>query len=199
MFIKSRVVSILLLMSVFLIMSSIPSFPAEPDQAENKGQIDQYRIGIGDILRINTWQEPDLTLEQAVVRSDGMITLPLVNDVKAQGMTTIELKTVLEKKLAEYVEAPNITVTLASPVSQRFYILGEVMRTGEYPITKQLTVMQAFALAGGFTEWASKNRILLIRRVEGKEDTITIKYKDILNGDFSKDLPLMADDTIIVP
>jgi len=158
-----------------------------------------YQIGIGDILRINTWQEPDLSLEAAMVRTDGKITFPLLDDVQAQGSTTMELKTEIEKKLKEYVEAPNVTVTLANPVSQKFYILGEVMNTGEYPITKKLTVMQAFALAGGFTEWASKNKILLIRRGEGKEITITIKYNDILKGDFSKDIALKADDTIIVP
>ena len=159
----------------------------------------EYKIGVGDILRINTWKEPDLTLDAAMVRSDGMITFPLLDDVKAEGLTTMELKTIIEKKLTEYVEAPNVTLTLANPVSQRFYILGEVINTGEYPITKKLTVMQAFALAGGFTEWASKNSILLIRRVDGKEQTITIKYKNILKGDFSKDIALKADDTIIVP
>ncbi len=159
----------------------------------------EYKIGVGDILRINTWQEPDLSLEDAMVRSDGMITFPLLDDIKAEGLTTMELKTKIEKQLKEYVEAPNVTLTLANPVSQRFYILGEVINTGEYPIIKKITVMQAFALAGGFTEWASKNKILLIRRVDGNEQTITIRYKDILKGDFSKDIALMADDTIIVP
>jgi len=92
-----------------------------------------------------------------------------------------------------------VTVTLADPVSQKFYILGEVENTGEYPIVKNLTVMQAFALSGGFTEWASKNKIILIRRSDGKETTTTIKYNDILKGDFSRDISLKADDTIIVP
>jgi len=128
-----------------------------------------------------------------------MITFPLLDDIKAQGLTTMELKEKIEKQLKEYVEAPNVTLTLTNPISQRFYILGEVRGIGEYPITKKLTVMQAFALAGGFTEWASKNEILLIRRSEGKKTTITIRYKDILKGDFSKDIALKADDTIIVP
>jgi len=158
-----------------------------------------YKIGVGDILRINTWQEPDLSLEAAMVRSDGKITFPLLDDIQAQGSTTMELKAIIEKKLKEYVESPNVTITLANPVSQRFYILGEVVNTGEYPIAKKITVMQAFALAGGFTEWASKNKIILIRRSDGKESTIIIKYNDILKGDFSKDIPLKADDTIIVP
>lgn len=158
-----------------------------------------YKIGVGDILRINTWKEPDLSLDAAMVRSDGKITFPLLDDVQAQGLTTMALKTIIEKKLTEYVEAPNVTVTLANPVSQKFYILGEVIRTGEYPIVKKLTVMQAFALSGGFTEWASKNKIILIRRSEGKDTTSIIKYNDILKGDFSKDISLRADDTIIVP
>jgi len=179
--------------TVLIFAFCTPSTTAARDNAE------EYKIGVGDILRINTWKEPDLSLEAAMVRSDGMITFPLLDDIKAQGSTTMELKTKIEKMLKEYVEAPNVRITLANPVSQRFYILGEVMNTGEYPITKKLTVMQAFALAGGFTEWASKNKILLIRRSEGQKITITIRYKDILKGDFSKDIALKADDTIIVP
>jgi len=167
--------------------------------AAARDNAEEYKIGVGDILRINTWEEPNLSLEAAMVRSDGMITFPLLGDIPAQGSTTMELKTKIEKMLKEYVEAPNVTIILSNPVSQKFYILGEVMNTGEYPIFKKLTVMQAFALAGGFTEWASKNEILLIRRSEGKKTTITIRYKDILKGDFSKDIALKADDTIIVP
>ncbi len=158
-----------------------------------------YKIGVGDILRINTWKEPDLSLGAALVRSDGKITFPLIDDIQAQGVSTMALKAEIEKKLAEYVESPNVTVTLENPVSQKFYILGEVIKTGEYPIIKKLTVMQAFALSGGFTEWASKNKIILIRRSDGKETTTIIKYNDILKGDFSKDISLKADDTIIVP
>ena len=179
--------------TVLIFTFCTPSIAAAQDNAE------EYKIGVGDILRINTWKEPDLSLEAAMVRSDGIITFPLIDDIQAQGSTTMELKAKIEKKLAEYVEAPNVTITLANPTSQKFYILGEVMSTGEYPIIKKITVMQAFALAGGFTEWASKNEILLIRRSDGQKTTITIRYKDILKGDFSKDIALKADDTIIVP
>lgn len=184
---------ITILTSVMIGALCIPSISWAQEDPE------EYKIGVGDILRINTWKEPDLSLEDAMVRSDGKITFPLLDDIQAQGSTTMELKAKIEKMLAEYVEAPNVTITLANPASQRFYILGEVVNTGEYPITKKLTVMQAFALAGGFTEWASKNNILLIRRSDGQKTTITIKYKDILKGDFSKDIALKADDTIIVP
>lgn len=158
-----------------------------------------YTIGIGDILKITAWKEPDLTIDAARVRSDGKITFPLLDDIQAEGLSTMALKKAVEKKLSVYVEAPNVTVTLVNPLSRKFYILGEILRTGEYPLTKKLTVMQAFALAGGFTEWADKNKIILYRRGNNKEETITIRYKDIIKGDFSKDIQLQPDDTIIVP
>ena len=158
-----------------------------------------YKIGIGDILAITTWKEPDFTLESVRVRSDGKITFPLLDDIQAEGLTTMELKMAVQKKLSVYVEVPNVTVTLVNPMSRRFYILGEILNTGEYPLTKKLTVMQAFALAGGFTEWADKNKILLYRRNNNKGETIIIRYKDIIKGDFSKDIQLRPDDTIIVP
>jgi len=158
-----------------------------------------YQIGIGDILSITTWKEPDFTVDAVRVRSDGKITFPLLDDIQAEGLTTMDLKMAVQKKLSVYVEAPNVTVTLVNPMSRQFYILGEILRTGEYPLIKKLTVMQAFALAGGFTEWADKNKIILYRRGSLQEETIIIRYKDIINGDFSKDIQLQPDDTIIVP
>lgn len=171
---------------------------AHADQAVNADAY-LYRIGIGDILKITTWKEPDLTIEAARVRSDGKITIPLLDDIHAEGLSTMALKNAIEKKLSVYVEAPNVTVTLVNPMSRQFYILGEILRTGEYPLIKKLTVMQAFALAGGFTEWADKNKILLYRRGSQGEETIIIRYNDIIKGDFSKDIQLQPDDTIIVP
>jgi polysaccharide export outer membrane protein len=93
-----------------------------------------------------------------------------------------------------------VTVHIRDPVSQKFYVLGEVKKTGEYPLAKHLTVLQAFALAGGFTEWASKKEIILLRHESGKDKIYRINYKDITKGkDFSQNLKLRADDTIIVP
>lgn len=162
-------------------------------------KIQDYTIGAGDILNITTWKEPDFSLDTAMVRSDGKITIPLVDDVVAAGVTTMELKVDIEKRLTQYVDTPFVTVTVVNPVSQRFYILGEVINTGEYPLVKNLTVMQAFALAGGFTEWASKKEIILFRKEGKKEKIIKINYKDIIKGDFSDNIPIKVDDTIIVP
>jgi polysaccharide export outer membrane protein len=159
-----------------------------------------YHIGYGDILEIVTWKEPDFSMPEVLVRLDGKISFPLLNDVQAVGLSPVELKLVIEKGLKNYVENPVVTVHVRNAQSQKFYILGEVVRTGEYPLVKNLTVLQAFALAGGFTEWASKNEIILLRKEEGKEKIYRVNYKDIARGkDFSQNLELKADDTIIVP
>ena len=162
--------------------------------------VDSYQIGIGDILEITTWKEPDFTREAVLVRTDGKISFPLLNDFPAAGLSPMELKYNLEAGLKTYVDHPVVTVHVVNPISQKFYILGEVLKTGEYPLVKHLTVLQAFALAGGFTEWASKKEIILLRHEGGKDKIYRINYKDITKGkDFSQNLKLQADDTIIVP
>jgi polysaccharide export outer membrane protein len=124
----------------------------------------------------------------------------LLNDFPAAGLSPTELKYNLEKAIKTYVDHPVVTVHVTNPLSQKFYVLGEVMRTGEYPLIKHLTVLQAFALAGGFTEWASKDEIILLRHEGGRDKIFRINYKDIIKGkDFSHNHKLKADDTIIVP
>ncbi len=161
---------------------------------------DTYTIGAGDILEITTWKEPDFSREEILVRLDGMITFPLINDIQAKGQTPTAVKQIIEKRLKAYIANPIVTVTVRNPASKRFYILGEVMQTGEYPLTKNLTVLQAFALAGGFSEWASKKEIILLRNENGKEKIYRVNYRDIIKGrDFSQNIKLQPDDTIIVP
>lgn len=158
-----------------------------------------YKIGIGDILSIQTWKEEDLSFDAVRVRNDGKITFPLLDDIPAAGITTVALKNTIQEKLEEFVEAPSVTVTLVNPVSRQYYILGEVQEVGEYPLIKKLTVIQAFALAQGFTEWASKDNIILYRRNGDEEIMIKIDYDDIVKGRLNKDILLKADDIIIVP
>jgi polysaccharide biosynthesis/export protein len=159
-----------------------------------------YQIGAGDTLEIVTWKEQDFTRDQVLVRTDGKITFPLLNDVQAAGRTPMELKKEIETKLKDYISAPVVTVTVVTPGSQKFYILGEVVNTGEYDLQKDLTVLQAFALAGGFTEWASKKEIILLRNENGNEKTFRINYKDIIKGEnISQNMKIQANDTVIVP
>ncbi len=194
------------IVAVMLITSfTLPGFAQEKKSKITMGSIgqtlvDSYQIGIGDILGITTWKEPDFTRENVLVRTDGKISFPLLNDFPAAGLSPMELKYNLEAGLKSYVSIPVVTVHIVDAVSQKFYILGEVMRTGEYPLVKHLTVLQAFALAGGFTEWASKKEIILLRHEGGKDTIYRINYKDITKGkDFRQNLKLRVDDTIIVP
>ena len=159
-----------------------------------------YTIGHGDVLEIVTWKEPDFSRDEIVVRLDGKISFPLMDDLVAAGRTPTELKKDIQERLKDFIADPNVTVSVKDGASKRFYILGEVINTGEYPMVKNLTVLQAFAIAGGFTEWASKKEIIVFRREGGEETVIRIDYKDILKGkDFSQNVQIKADDTIIVP
>jgi polysaccharide export outer membrane protein len=165
-----------------------------------KASLNDYKIGAGDILEITIWKEPDLSRTDVLVRTDGKISLPLLNDVQAAGLTPLEVKKNMEAGLKKFISNPFVTVTVTTPDSQKIYILGEVLNTGEYPLVKHLTVLQAFALAGGFTEWASKKEIILLRHEDGQDKIYRINYKNIVKGkDLSQNLKLKADDTIIVP
>lgn len=184
-------------LSYFLIVLALVIVLPHVSNAQDGGS---YRIGNGDILEIVTWKEPDLSRAEVIVRTDGFISFPLLNDVKAEGFTPNELKIKIEKGLTDYVSTPVVTVTIRNSASKRFYILGEVARTGEYPLNKTLTVLQAFALAGGFTEWASKKEIILLRNENGKDNIYRVNYRDIIRGkDFSQNVKIQADDTVIVP
>jgi len=161
---------------------------------------DAYKIGSGDILEIITWKEPDFSRAEVLVRIDGKISFPLLGDVHASGRTPLEIQKDIETGLKDYVGNPIVTVTVKNPGSQKFYILGEVQKTGEYPLLKGLTVLQAFALAGGFTDWASKKEIILFRYENGIEKVYNINYKKIVNDkNFSQNITIRTDDTIIVP
>jgi polysaccharide export outer membrane protein len=155
---KVKTISMTIVSMILIATFILPAFAQENKSgttAIGETMVDSYQIGIGDILEITTWKEPDFTRPNVMVRPDGKISFPLVNDFPAAGLSPMELKYNLEKALKAYVSHPVVTVHVKEPVSQKFYVLGEVMKTGEYPLVKNLTVLQAFALAGGFTEWAS--------------------------------------------
>jgi len=182
---------------IFLVGFLLFSTPTFSWSSEDGGS---YKIVSGDVLEIVTWKEPDFSREAVLVRTDGFISFPLLNDVQAAGLTPTQLKKSIEAGLKDYVSIPEVTVTIVESGSQRFYILGEVVNTGEYPLVKHLTVLQAFALAGGFTEWASKDEILVLRKENGKDVTIRVDYKEIADGqNLEQNVKIKADDTVIVP
>ena len=199
---KSRQLIIAAMVSVFSIgiCQSVLSQDKPTQTWSAKSQASEYRVGAGDVLEIATWKELELTRKEVLVSVDGRISFPLLGDIPAAGMTPMELTETIQKGLKGYVTAPVVTVTVTTPGSQKVYVLGEVMKTGEYPILKSLTVLQAFALAGGFTQWASKDEIILIRKDGAKDRIYKINYKDIVKGrDVENNLALQANDTIVVP
>lgn len=161
--------------------------------------IDSYRIGCSDVLEVQVWKEVELS-RPVMVRSDGKVTLPLVGEVVAAGKTTGELSAALTEGLRRYVENPVVTVSVIQPNSSKFYVMGQVMRPGEYSLPRALTVVQAISTAGGFTEWANERRLVLIRRAGGQEQHMRIDYKRIVSGDRPQDnCTLLPGDTIVVP
>ncbi len=170
-----------------------------PAQAQGSASVvgGDYVIGKGDILDITVWREPMLSGE-TLVRGDGMISVGLLGDVKAAGRTPMDLRDEIQRRLKEFVATPSVTVTVKSQTSQKFYVIGEVNKPGEYELAKDLTVVQAIARAGGFTEWASKDNIVLIRKENGVEKRIKVNYKDFVKGKEGENPELKGNDTIVV-
>jgi polysaccharide export outer membrane protein len=154
-----------------------------------------YAIGPGDHLRLFVWKEPDLS-QEIVVRFDGMITVPLIGDVRAAGLTTSDLSLVIQEKLARFVNSPSVTVGLTAQSAQ-FFIVGRVSRPGAYALDKPTTFLQALALAGGFAEFAKTDHVLVFR---AGGPPLVVNYKKLEGGtDPGDNISLRTGDTIVVP
>jgi polysaccharide biosynthesis/export protein len=172
---------------------------AEPErkpQAPGPSPSPGYVIGVGDVLRVTVWKEPDLTFD-ATVRLDGMITAPLVGDVRASGRVPSQLAAALVAELDQFVEKPRVTVTVTQATSARVYVVGQAMRPGDFPLSGHMTVLKALALAGGFKDFARTDSIVIIRE---DQTVIPFNYKRVADGkDVSQNVMLVAGDTIVVP
>ena len=158
-----------------------------------------YSVAPGDVLRIAVWKEPELSGD-AFVRLDGMITVPLVGDVKAAGKTTEQIATEVRTRLRPFLETPQVTVTVSQAVSARFYVIGEVTTSGAFPLTGRITILQALALAGGFREFAKRERIVLIREKHGERKAIPFNFRDLEAGiNLEQNIAVESGDTLIVP
>ncbi len=157
-----------------------------------------YVIGPDDVLHISVWKEPDLT-NTMPVRADGMISLPLLNDVQAAGLTPMQLADSITDKLKKYITDPHVTVEVTQMNSQRIYITGEVLHPGAMNLTPNMTVLQALASAG-FTQFANTKGIYVLRSDAGKQEKIAVNYKKLVKGeDMQQNLLLKPGDTIVVP
>ena len=165
------------------------------------GSVDQdtYVIGCGDTLSIQVWREPNLS-GNFTVRPDGKITFPLLNDIKADGLSPLQLKKVIEKGLTKYIATPVVTVVVSSANSKNIFVLGKVNSPGKYPLTGPTTVLQALAEAGGLAEWAKGDDIVILRNKNGKQVKIEFDYDDVSRGKhLEQNIFLKPGDTIVVP
>jgi polysaccharide export outer membrane protein len=169
--------------------------PPEPDPMN----LDDYVIGPTDQLKIDVWKNPELSLT-VPVRPDGKISLPLVDDVQAAGLTPLELKEVLIQALREYVENPDVTVVVAEVGSPIVFLLGGVARQGAIPLSHNLRVLDAIAFAGGFTQFADRGDVRVLRRTPNGLVEHRFDYDAYLDGDAPEsNFRLQPGDTIVVP
>lgn len=158
-----------------------------------------YKIGPQDVLRIDVWKEPEIS-RTVPVRPDGKISLPLLNDVQAAGLTATELSGVLTEGLKKYINNPQVTVGVTEINSRRVYVTGEVTRPGALPLLPNMTVLQGLSSTGGFTQFARVKNIYVLRTIDGKQQKLPFNYKEVLNGHNPvQNILLQPGDVIVVP
>ena len=159
----------------------------------------EYKIGPQDFIRIDVWKEDQLT-RTVPVRPDGKITLPLLNDVQAAGLTPMELAKVIREGLKKYINEPQVTVSVTEINSRRVYVTGEVTRPGTLPLLPNMTVLQALTSSGGFTQFAKIKSIYVLRTTDGKQERLPFNYKEVVNGQKpDQNIQLQPGDVIVVP
>jgi len=158
-----------------------------------------YVIGPEDVLYIQVWKEEGLT-KTVPVRSDGMISLPLINEVQASGLTPLQLRDLLTEKFKNFVDNPTVTVVVTEANSFKVFVSGQVRTPGVYRLRSETTLLQIISLAGDFTNEANPKKIVIIRREQGKDKRLEINYSEIVDGSNpGSNYVLKAGDTIIVP
>jgi polysaccharide export outer membrane protein len=158
-----------------------------------------YVIGPDDVLSIVIWREKEMSSE-VVVRPDGKISLPLLNELQAAGLTPDQLRSEVEKAASKWVKEPDATVIVKTINSRKVSILGNVAKAGTFPLTGDMTVLQLIALAGGLQEYADAKDITVMRKQDGRDVTLKFNYKDVVKGkNLQQNISLKPGDTVIVP
>ena len=198
---SSFIKSVLLLGSVFLILSGC----FKPDVIITPGPPEEgFVLGPEDVIEVVVWKNPDLS-RQAVIRPDGKISLPIIGDVPASGLTADQLASDIAERLKAYKENPSVSVNVVEVNSYYVFMVGEVNGPGKLPLKSYTTLLQAISLAGGFTQFASRNDIRIVRNIispEGKvkELRIPIRYDDLISDEGGVyNITVKSGDTIIIP
>src|SRR5664279_1310552 len=173
---------------------------AKPAPSATGVRPDSYVIGAEDVLSVYVWKEPDMS-KTVPVRPDGMISLPLVGEIKASGYTPVQLQEVLAEAMKKLISDPQVTVVVEKVSSLSFNIVGEIGRPGYYPLTRRMTVLDAIAMAGGFKDFAKTKKVYVLRTAaNGTQERLPFNYKDVINGKSQQqNIELQPRDTIVVP
>lgn len=159
-----------------------------------------YVINPGDVLDISVWKEPDISSKGLPVRPDGKISIPLVNDVQASGLTASQLASSITTGLKKFIAGPQVTVVVSGINSQRYYVVGEVEHGGVFPLLPGMSALQAISAAGGLTQFANSKKIYILRIQNGQQVKLPFNYKQIIRGqDMQENVQLKPGDTIIAP
>ena len=161
---------------------------------------DGYRIGIGDVLQINVWREPEVSVPAVTVRSDGRISMPLIKELQVLGLTPTELEWLLTEALSRFLHSPNVTIIVQQINSEKVYLVGGVNRPGAIQLGAPMTVLQVLAQAGGVTEFAKKNKIHILRKEGEKQVRLPFNYDAVIKGkNPDQNIVVRRGDTIVVP
>ncbi|CUS34331.1 putative polysaccharide export protein [Candidatus Nitrospira nitrosa] len=181
-------------------VSPITVRAAEPISGEPMNAEPSYLLGPEDVLKVAVWKDDQLTQEM-VVRPDGMISFPLIGEVTAAGRTAEDVRLDVTKRLMKYLPTPNVTVTVLKVQSYRIYVLGRVLKPGEYQAGHHTDVLQALSMAGGLTPYAAENDIKIIRRQQGGEELVfPFRYGDARKGrELHQNIVLQRGDVVMVP
>jgi polysaccharide export outer membrane protein len=166
--------------------------------AQTPAMTDSYVIGASDVIAVAVFKDPTMS-GSFLVRPDGMISMPLLGDIKASGKTPLQLADEIATKLKKYVQDPNVTVILNQMNSKKVFLIGEIGKTGPIEMTAGMTLLEAIATAGGLGQYANAKKIYILRTEAGKQQKIPVQYKQALKGDLSLNLILNPGDTIVVP
>jgi polysaccharide biosynthesis/export protein len=159
----------------------------------------EYTIGADDVLSIIFWRDKELTAE-VTVRPDGKVSLPLLNDVQASGLTPAQLRDRIVEESKKYVEDPNVTVVVKTINSRKVFITGEVRKPGPYLLTGPTTVLHLISISGGLADYAKPEKITIVRTENGKPVSFKFNYKEVVEGKkLAQNIELKPGDTVIVP
>jgi polysaccharide export outer membrane protein len=182
-------------------MADSPSSAADANGTNQAAKLpDSYHIGAGDVLSVEVWKEPDASTSQTQVRPDGIVSLSLIGEVKAMGLTPTEFENLLTTRYKEYVRSPRVTVVVKQVNSQWIYVLGAVAKQGAVRLEGPMRVLQALAEAGGVTVFARRNKIYVLRSDHDRQVRLQFDYDAVIRGEKDEqNILLNPGDTVVVP